>query len=59
MHHTRPFYGCPRLQVVLKKEEFHVNHKRVYRLMKELNIRSVIRKKRRFFGWKASIMLQI
>ncbi|MFQ6341183.1 IS3 family transposase [Bacillus sp. AF62] len=42
IHHTRPFYGCPRLQVVLKKEEFHVNHKRVYRLMKELNIRSVI-----------------
>ncbi|WP_144641423.1 IS3 family transposase [Bacillus cereus] len=56
IHHTRPFYGCPCLQVVLKKEGFHVNHKRVYRLMKELNIRSVIRKKRRFFGWKASII---
>ncbi|GAB6523899.1 hypothetical protein bcgnr5386_52430 [Bacillus cereus] len=33
-----------------------MNHKRVYRLMKELNIRSVIRKKRRFFGRKASII---
>lgn len=56
IHHTRPFYGCPRLQIALKKEGFHVNHKRVYRLMKELNIRSVIRKKRRFFGRKASII---
>ncbi|MGR5965951.1 IS3 family transposase [Bacillus cereus] len=56
IHHTRPFYGCPRLQVALKKEGFHINHKRVYRLMKELNIRSVIRKKRRFFGRKASII---
>jgi putative transposase len=56
IHHTRPFYGCPRLQVALKKEGFYVNHKRVYRLMKELNIRSVIRKKRLFFGRKASII---
>nr|WP_181002923.1 IS3 family transposase [Bacillus thuringiensis] len=44
------------MQIALKKEVFHVNHKRVYRFMKEMNIRSVIRKKRRFFGRKASIM---
>ncbi|MDO8159306.1 IS3 family transposase [Bacillus toyonensis] len=55
IHHTRPFYDCSRLQVALKKG-FHINYKRVYRLMKELNIRSVIRKKRRSFGWKASII---
>ncbi|WP_412678142.1 IS3 family transposase [Bacillus tropicus] len=39
-----------------KKEGFHVNPQSVYRLMKELNIWSVIRKKRRFFGRKASII---
>lgn len=55
IHHTRPFYGCPRLQMALRKEGFHVNHKRVYRLMKEMKIQSVIRKKRRYFGRKASV----
>ncbi|MHA4115202.1 IS3 family transposase [Bacillus cereus] len=39
-----------------KKEGFHVNHQRVYRLMKELNIWFVIPKKRRFFGRKAFII---
>ncbi|GMK45661.1 transposase [Paenibacillus glycanilyticus] len=33
-----------------------MNHKRVYRLMKKLDIRSVIRKKRRFFGKQVSVV---
>jgi putative transposase len=50
IHRLRPYYGYLRMTVALRKEGFLVNHKRVYRLMKLLGIRSVIRKKRRFFG---------
>ncbi|WP_145033690.1 IS3 family transposase, partial [Micrococcus luteus] len=57
IHHSRPFYGYPRITVALKKEGFCVNHKRVYRLMREMNIHSIIRKKRRYFGRKASVVL--
>ena len=44
------------MTVALRKEGLQINHKRVYRLMKELGIRSVIRKKRRFFGRQASVV---
>lgn len=56
IHHSRPFYGYPRVTIALKKEGFHINHKRVYRLMKEMNIQSIIRKKRRYFGREASVI---
>lgn len=56
IHQIRPYYGYPRMTVALRKEGLVVNHKRVYRLMKEMNIRSVIRKKRRFFHRTASVM---
>lgn len=56
IHHARPFYGYPRMVVALKREGFRINHKRVYRLMKEMNIQSIIRKKRRYFGRKASVI---
>ncbi|WP_141540445.1 IS3 family transposase [Bacillus cereus] len=42
-------YGYPRMKIALQEEGFFVNHKKVYRLMSELNIQSIIRKKRRFF----------
>jgi putative transposase len=57
-HHLRPYFGSLRMTVVLRREGFHIHHKRVDRLMKELGIRSVIRKKRRFFGKQASIVIQ-
>ncbi|MEK5495918.1 IS3 family transposase [Bacillus sp. FSL M8-0077] len=56
IHHSRPFYGYPRVTIALKKEGFRINHKRVYRLMKEMNIQSIIRKKRRYFGRQASVV---
>ncbi|WP_407673321.1 IS3 family transposase [Paenibacillus silvisoli] len=56
IHRQRPYLGYFRVATRLRKEGFVVNHKRVYRLMKELGIRSVIRKKRRFFGKQASIV---
>ncbi|MGD8189344.1 IS3 family transposase [Brevibacillus ginsengisoli] len=56
IHLKRPFFGYPRIHIALKKEGFIVNHKRVYRLMKELHIQSTIRKKRRYYSKKASVV---
>ena len=56
IHSVRPFYGYRRMQVALHREGFTVNHKRVYRLMGELGVQSVIRKKRRYFGKSGSIV---
>lgn len=56
IYRLHPFYGYPRMKIALRNQGFKVNHKRVYRLMKELNIQSVIRKKRRYFGKTASIV---
>jgi transposase InsO family protein len=56
IHQLRPFFGYPRMLASLRKAGFLVNHKRVYRLMKELQIQSVIRKKRRYFGRVASVV---
>lgn len=41
----RGTYGRKRLCLYLNKLGYHINHKRVYRLMKELKIQSVIRQK--------------
>ncbi len=44
-------YGYRRIQVYLdKKMNIKLNHKKVYRLMKELNIKSKIRSKRKYFA---------
>ncbi|GAK41403.1 integrase catalytic subunit [Paenibacillus sp. TCA20] len=56
IHRLHPYFGYLRMTVAMKREGLHVNHKRVYRLMKKLGIRSVIRKKRRFFGKQASVV---
>ena len=37
------------MKIALQEEGYFINHKKVYRLMSELNIQSIIRKKRRFF----------
>ena len=50
IHSVRPYYGYRRMTVALNREGFAVNHKRVYRLMRELGLQSIIRKKRRYFG---------
>ena len=56
IHQKRPSFGYPRVQIALKKEGIYVNHKRVYRLMKEMEIASIIRKKRRYFGRTPSVI---
>ncbi|MED1201573.1 IS3 family transposase [Heyndrickxia acidicola] len=54
IHTQHKEYGYPRMVVALKEEGFVVNHKKVYRLMKAMEIQSVIRKKWRYFGKKGS-----
>lgn len=56
IHKLRPYYGYLRMVVALSHEGYNVNHKRVYRLMKELGIQAVIRKKRRYFGKEPSFV---
>lgn len=46
-------YGYPRIKMWLRhKYNIHINHKRVYRLMRELKMQACIRKKRKYFGRK-------
>jgi len=54
IHSLRPYYGYRRMQVALGREGFTVNHKRVYRIMRELGVQSLICKKRRYFGKSGS-----
>ncbi|WP_328042892.1 IS3 family transposase [Bacillus nitratireducens] len=54
IHIKHKEYGYPRMTIALREAGFFVNHKKVYRLMRELHIQSIIRKKRRFFKGKSS-----
>jgi putative transposase len=56
IHRLRPYFGYIRMHTALGKEGLVVNHKKVRRLMRELGIRSVIRKKRPFAGRKPSVL---
>lgn len=56
IHRLHPYYGYIRMTTALRREGMVVNRKRVRRLMRGLGIRSVIRKKRPFYGRKASIL---
>ena len=54
IHQIHKMYGYPRMKIALQDKGFHVNHKKVYRLMSELGIQSIIRKKRRVWGNRIS-----
>ncbi|WP_432613328.1 IS3 family transposase [Cytobacillus oceanisediminis] len=56
IHKMHPYYGYKRMTRALSQEGIVANHKRVRRLMRELGIRSVIRKKRPFYGRKGSVL---
>lgn len=58
IHSIRPFFGYRRMTVALRREGYKVNYKRVYRLLKELGLQSVIRKKRKYYGEKGSIVFE-
>ncbi|MDQ0197656.1 transposase InsO family protein [Neobacillus ginsengisoli] len=57
IHKLHPYYGYKRMTRALSREGIIVvNHKRVRRLMRELGIKSVIRKKRPFYGRRGSVV---
>lgn len=58
IHRLRPYFGYKHMRTALGKEGLVVNHKKVRRLMRELQIRSVIRKKRPFTGRKPSVLFR-
>jgi len=56
IHKLHPYFGYKRMTRALSREGIVVNHKRVRRLMRELGIKSVIRKKRPFYGRRGSVV---
>jgi transposase InsO family protein len=56
IHQTHPYFGYKRMTRALFREGMVVNHKRVRRLMRELDIKSIIRKKRSNYGRRGSIV---
>ncbi|WP_445662647.1 IS3 family transposase [Cytobacillus sp. FSL R5-0596] len=53
-----PEFGRPRMTDELNENGYLINHKRVYRLMTEMDIQSVIRKKRKWHGSSFLIALK-
>lgn len=56
IHFLHPEYGYPRMTFLLKENDYLINHKKVYRLMKEMDIQSQIRKKRKRHGHTPSVI---
>ncbi|MBP1153872.1 IS3 family transposase [Paenibacillus sp. PvR018] len=56
IHATHPYFGYPRMMNALWEAGYRVNQKKVWRLMRELSIQSVIRKKRQRFSYKPSVI---
>jgi putative transposase len=56
IHFAHPYFGYPRMIVALREQGYRVNHKKVWRLMKELSIQSVIRKKRNRSSYTPSVV---
>jgi len=51
-------YGYRRIQMWLKRTyDIHINHKKVQRLLSELGIKSIIRKKRIYYGTKEPYLI--
>ncbi|WP_211260004.1 IS3 family transposase [Pseudostreptobacillus hongkongensis] len=48
-------YGYRRVTLELKNQGLNINHKKVQRLMKKLNLQSIIRKKRKYSSYKGLI----
>ncbi|MFC7441827.1 IS3 family transposase [Laceyella putida] len=57
-HKLHGIYGYPRMKVWLRQTYgININHKRVYRLMKEMGIQAHIRRKKRYFGRKNPVVI--
>lgn len=58
IHRLRPYFAYKRMRTALGKEGLVVNHNKLHRLMRELQIRTVIRKKRPFADRKPSVLFR-
>ena len=58
IHAVHPYFGYRRIRESLKREGILVNLKKAYRLCKKLDIQSIIRKKRKYFGKKPSFVFE-
>ena len=56
VHEIRPYYGYRRICVLLQKEGLEVTEKQIYRIAHKYKLFSIIRKKRKYFGKKGSII---
>lgn len=56
IHFAHPYYGYKRMVTELGEAGYLVNHKKVWRLMKDLGIQSVIRKKRNMSNYTPSVV---
>ncbi len=56
IHFMNPEYGRPQITDELNENGYLINHKKVYRLMKEMGIQSVIRRKRKRHGHTSSVI---
>ena len=48
-------YGYRRVTLELKNQGLNINHKKVQRLVKKLNLQSIIRKKRKYSSYKGQV----
>ncbi|KGM46283.1 hypothetical protein NP83_01255 [Neobacillus niacini] len=55
-HLLHPEFGYPRMTTWLNENDYSINHKKVYRLMKEMEIQAIIRKKRKRHGHTPSVI---
>lgn len=56
IHFVHPEFGYPRMITALRESGYHVNHKKVSRIMSELSIQSVIRRKRKQSNYTPSVV---
>ncbi len=56
IHFLHPEFGYPRMTTMLQEIGYPINHKKVYRIMKDLEIQSIIRKKRKRYGHSPSVV---
>ncbi|NHN34959.1 IS3 family transposase [Paenibacillus agricola] len=56
IHFAHPEFGYLRMTNALWEAGYNVNHKKVWRIMRELSIQSVIRKKRKQSNYTPSVV---
>ncbi|MCM3291863.1 IS3 family transposase [Paenibacillus sp. MER 180] len=56
IHFVNPEFGYPRMMTALWEAGYNVNHKKVWRIMREISIQSVIRRKRKQSNYTPSVV---